>query len=535
MWQRSSLLRFCRWFFSWRILRRMVLLLVWLGTLVMLLYGIENWRGRRAWLEYRSLVESRGEQLDFSAFFPKPVPDEQNFASTPSVRSWFIRGPAGELSPALTAIDDYARLEQKVGPHFSKNGSPDARQFIDLVGWEMAFNALRTGSVGPGQQFDSGRLDPASRAKAAPAVLAGLSSIDAVVEELRQASHRPLCRYPVAYNVENPWGILLPHLHAIRNICERLQLRACAELASGRTEPALADVKLTFYLLDSLADEPFLIAFLVRLAGQPFALQPVWEGLAEHRWSEPQLQELQRYLQRLDFLTDIKRPLDSERAAGVLTADLIRRKGLGLLVALSGAGAPVSDQSVANFVGLFVPSGWYYQEQLTYCRLYEQGMGGLFDSQKRRIFPRQIDANSSALEATMSNGHRNVCQDILHHRVIATLLFPALGKVPAKAAFAQVAADQAAVACALERCRLATGQFPEKLETLVPRFINTLPSDPCNGEAYHYRRTGQGDFVLYSVGWNETDDGGFPGHGVFDPKQGDWVWWLNAQRIWAQP
>jgi len=30
--------------------------------------------------------------------------------------------------------------------------------------------------------------------------------------------------------------------------------------------------------------------------------------------------------------------------------------------------------------------------------------------------------------------------------------------------------------------------------------------------------------VLYSVGWNEKDDGGTPGKALFDEKQGDWVW-----------
>jgi hypothetical protein len=521
IWQRSSLCRFSRWLFSWRILRRLVIVLLWTITLVALLYGIENWRGRRAWTLYRQQLESQGEQLDLHAFIPKPVAEEQNFASTPLVRSWFVRGSAGELVHALNGIDDYERLQQKVGAS-GRNRSRDNRQFIDLEGWEMGFNALRTGSVGPGQRFDSGHTDSASRGKAAPAVLTGLSAIEPALEELRQASRRPACRYPVTYDLDNPWGILLPHLPAINAICRRLELRACAQLAAGRSGQALADVKLTFYLLDSVADEPFLIAFLVRLAGQPLAIQPIWEGLADHRWSDSQLQELQRYLQQLDFLADLKRPLDTERAAAILTADLIRKKGLGLLVALS-SGAPVSDRALANFVGTFVPSGWYFREQLVYCQLYDQGLSGMSDLRARRIFPRQIQANTSAVEATLTDRHK-AHQDVLQHRVLAQLLLPALGKVHLKAAMAQVAIDQAALACALERCRLATGQFPEKLEALQPRFINTLPTDPCNGQSYRYQRNADGQFVLYSVGWNETDDGGFPGQTLFDEKQGDWVW-----------
>jgi hypothetical protein len=89
---------------------------------------------------------------------------------------------------------------------------------------------------------------------------------------------------------------------------------------------------------------------------------------------------------------------------------------------------------------------------------------------------------------------------------------------------AQTATDQAAIACALERYRLANGQFPENLQALVPHFAAHLPNDAITGESFKYRRTDDGRFVLYSVGWNEKDDGGVPGETQFDRTQGDWVW-----------
>ena len=68
--------------------------------------------------------------------------------------------------------------------------------------------------------------------------------------------------------------------------------------------------------------------------------------------------------------------------------------------------------------------------------------------------------------------------------------------------------DLARVAIALERYRLAHGEYPESLDALAPQFIAKLPHDIINGQPLHYRRTADGQFVLYSVGWNETDDGG---------------------------
>ena len=62
---------------------------------------------------------------------------------------------------------------------------------------------------------------------------------------------------PVVYDLENPWGILLPHLGNIKRTVQRLQLRACAELAAGRSDDALADVKLMLYLADSVKTSRF--------------------------------------------------------------------------------------------------------------------------------------------------------------------------------------------------------------------------------------------------------------------------------------
>ena len=109
------------------------------------------------------------------------------------------------------------------------------------------------------------------------------------------------------------------------------------------------------------------------------------------------------------------------------------------------------------------------------------------------------------------------------------MLLPALSRVVVKSAAAQTVVNQAAIACALERYRLANGQFPEKLDALAPQFISPLPNDVLTGEPYKYRRTDDGQFVLYSVGWDEKDDGGVPGKTLFDEKQGDWVWEYPAK------
>jgi hypothetical protein len=512
---RSAIPRFFDWLFSWRIVRRLLIVLAWTVTIVALLYGEENWRGRHAWNKYRRELEAGGAQFDLKALIPKTVPDEQNFAATPFVESWFsIRAPEKVWN------DNYVPASTRVLASTVHEGN---RQFISLAAWEMAFESVQSGQPKPDQAFKSDKLDAESRAKAAPAVLDGLKASEAHLRELRAASRRSFSRYPVDYNLDDPWAILLPHLANVKAAVLRLQLEACAELAAGRSNSALEDVKLMFYMADSVKGEPCLISSLVRIACLDIAVQPVWEGLAEHRWSDAQLQELQTRLEQYDFVVDMKPSLNAERAAGVLTAELVREKGLGYLIALAGSDTPgPTGRRMANLLGWLIPSGWYYQEEVNYCRLFQLQMEGAFDTTQKRVFPNQVKSNVGELERELTSLRWGI--RFLRHRQIAALLLPTLHRIPVKAATGQVVADQAALGCALERYRLANGQFPEKLDALAPRFIAQLPHDPITGEPYKYRRADDGRFVLYSVGWNEKDDGGVPGKVLFDDKLGDVVW-----------
>jgi hypothetical protein len=312
----------------------------------------------------------------------------------------------------------------------------------------------------------------------------------------------------------------------VKFVCQRLQLKACAELAAGRSDAALADVEFLLRMADTFKDEPFLVSYLLRMACVQLAVQPVWEGLAERAWTDAQLQTLQTRFQDYNFVADMKRPFDCERAAGALTVDLVRKKGLALLVDWIGPGSPSSmDHKFANWCGGFIPRGWYYLEQVNHCCLYELQLDGAYDPAKKSIAPERVKANIKALENEIASGRLGkTVSAFLHHRIIAALFLPALGKIPVKAAIAQTAADQVVVACALERHRLANGNYPETLAALVPKFASQLPNDVLTGNAPLYARSSDERFQLYSIGWNGKDDGGKPGKLPFDEKDGDWVW-----------
>jgi hypothetical protein len=118
------------------------------------------------------------------------------------------------------------------------------------------------------------------------------------------------------------------------------------------------------------------------------------------------------------------------------------------------------------------------------------------------------------------------------YNIAERMFLSGLGAAIKKFAYGQESVDLARVACALERYRLKHGGYPESLDALAPQFIAKLPHDIITGRPLKYRRTDDGQFVLYSVGWNETDDGGvvvvfdgsFGKSGNVDINKGDWVW-----------
>ncbi len=79
----------------------------------------------------------------------------------------------------------------------------------------------------------------------------------------------------------------------------------------------------------------------------------------------------------------------------------------------------------------------------------------------------------------------------------------------------------ARTALALEQFYLDQSTYPASLSQLVPQFLPEVELDPTDFEPMRYQRTQADQFRLYSIGWNETDDGG-----KFEKeyKQGDWLW-----------
>ena len=156
-------------------------------------------------------------------------------------------------------------------------------------------------------------------------------------------------------------------------------------------------------------------------------------------------------------------------------------------------------------------------EQYEYVNLFRRFVLPGFDGTNRRIRPNEVNANEAQLDKAFHPG----LSGVLNHRFLSGLLMPAVVKTQSRAAHAQTAAHQAAIACALERYRRKHKDYPTQLAALAPEFMTSVPRDVIGVGPMGYR---QGKpVVLYSVGWDEKDNSGAPGKTMWD-ERGDWVW-----------
>ena len=525
---------FIRWFFAWRHFRRMLFALVCLIALIILFYAEEDFRGWYAWHQFKHEWEAKGERFDFASFIPPPVPVDQNFALTPIVASsydWILDKNGKLLNPRKTNYIDRLSMSRESSGFYDSVLWPtnyaDWRlaKMTDLKEWQNYYRTLATKT----NEF------PVSQTTQSPAadVLLALSKYDSDIEEVRKASALPYSRFPLYYSSDHPFEIILVHLAPLKKCCQVLQLRASAELDNNQSDKALDDVKLMLRLADSIHNEPFLISHLVRIALTSLALQPVWEGQIKHKWSDAQLAELERALEPLNFLNDYEFSMSNERAGAILEIDSMRRhrdyeKDEMFFRSMRGFAdedEPSIEYSAPSKIseilmcpaGLYLmPDGWYFENELTVAEMHRQCFLPMIDTNLQMALPKvRNDANEYFKKLNLGPWN------------MIALDFSDLRGSDRRFAYGQNSINMARVACALERYRLAHNEYPETLDVLAPQFIAQIPHDVIGGKPLHYRRTDSGKFLLYSIGWNETDDGGqidLQESGYTDTSKGDWVW-----------
>jgi hypothetical protein len=442
--------------------------------------SIEDWRGEYAWAAVVQAHIERGDPLDVLPPPPAPIPVAENFFGYPMLtRLYFAKSTNSEivaLARSVPVADHTVPLKWTEGEH------------VDL-----AVICALIAEKYPQQKWPA-HLEaepPTTR------LLAHLGGANHFLAELRHSALYRTQSQPIRSSptrLENIFKTEIPSLKFCRFTTQILSLHACASLATSDTRTAFADTLagLQFSRGVAASSDTLVEAMIAAVIVKP-AIQPVWEGIHAHTWSEAQLARFQTTLVATDIFSALHRGL------------IIDRNGT---LALLPSRLPL------------IPHGWTQQNQAYYAERSTTNIDAAASHTSPAFLP---NLNATELrEKKFSSSFAGHPYHIFAHWALISVT-----KVTRYTAFSANAVTLAFTACALERHRLAHDAYPESLTQLVPAFLPAIPLDVINGDPLHYHLSPDGTFTLYSVGLDGDDD-----HGRRAPTNsanpldadGDWAW-----------
>jgi hypothetical protein len=313
-------------------------------------------------------------------------------------------------------------------------------------------------------------------------------------------------------------AVLLPVEQELRKAARLLTARAMFRLGEKDAAGAWEDL-LACHRLSRLAGQsPFLIGDLVSIAIDAIACRADQALVASDVLTAEQARACLRDLDALPSLPSAAGAMDiGERYTFLDCVQLMARGRTEMLSELGvgddsgGAGNTGGGRSLLNAA---IDWNVVMQEGNAHYDALVAAMGIPDYAQRSAELSRMADeirpADGSALLQSFIGrslvGNRDeASRDAA--RVVVALFSPAAEQ-------ARLAEDRGTaryqltrVAFALAIYRAEYGEYPERLEQLVPGILPELPSDPFTGRPFVYQRTDDG-FRLYSVGDNQRDDGG---------------------------
>lgn len=440
---------------------------------------VENWRGKRAWERWKAQRVALGDCYDGSALAPPAVADGENFAKAPVVEA-AVRGKGPFLGG----------FQLPNGP--STVASWRLGREEDMEAWRKAFNN--------------------------PDLEAALAPCKPVLDAFAEATRRSGSRLKVRYEIDAMPGDSIPLMLGMRTVGKTLRLRALARLHGQHPEEALEDVLALLRFARQFQDEPHFTSHLLQVALVGHAMQPAWEGVSGRRWKETQLLTLQRELEGLDLLRSHRRTIWFERFVGVRAVESMAEASAWQRAEWNSvdSGSPDGQPSKAKVLlaWLLNPRGWVHRNLEAMDRFYVECWLPAVDPADHRVHAEAMQrADDRISELVRSRRYR-----------LAVTILPALVGQTARVAERQNALDEAVVACALERHRLATGALPESLSGLVPAYLPRIPVDLLTGAPLQYQPLPGGAYRLTSPGWKPGKGPADAERANFNFAEGSWNW-----------
>lgn len=457
-------------------IKKTIIVTAGLAGLIFLFYAEEYARGWLMWEIHLRRCTKRGDQFDINALIPPRIPDDQNMA-------------AAQIFKELMQTDKVDNVSLPI-IHYKhvQNGW--------RVGAKEDMNAWRTA-------FSNDDLTVA------------MAQYNPIFIEISKASRRPMARIEHDYtnlSTFNSFNMLL-------KLGKLYRLKTLVDLEQGRSEAAVDDIRIMIRLANITQDEPIAISSLIRIGILAMTLQPFREGISAHQWNENEFRALGGDFAQLDLIKHMDLALRGERCYWNKTLQQVLKKPDQIY--FNG----FYDKPTISWLVKLTPNGWAYLN----VRKSDIVYADYFIARTNIITTHRGQLPVERVEQICREDQRpRLIFEVLPYSVRNLIIGMCL-----KVGKAQTWMQCAAVACALERYRIAKGSYPDKLATLIPDYIERIPLDVIDGEPLRYQQDGKGGYVLYSIGWNRLDDKGVSADesatikgapSDLERKQGDWSW-----------
>jgi len=364
------------------------------------------------------------------------------------------------VPPKIPEIQNAAPLYESAALLLKAQPSPE-KDFLTYFG--NLSDAFIEGTITPGKLAE----------------LKGLFDRDAVIHALwivEQGTLRDSCRFDTDYEA----GVyaLMPHLPHFRDFGRILGAKALLDALNGRSDSTWAAIRTQLSLADALRTDPPLVSQLVRAHIVRISCQTIRQLAQVEPPDRQQSAEIGRLLSSFEDIQPLVNSTDAERVLfGEWAFNLSRRELLR------------QDD--------FVDNGW------TILGLYFKPVRLAYHTSYLRIMHKCAEL----MERPHSSDEARAVNEMIEKksRGLARSLLPAMARVNVihKSMLAEIRVTRTGLD--LLQNKQAGRAFPETLSQFQPAQVN----DPFSDKPLIYR-SGEENFLLYSVASDGEDDGGRP-------------------------
>ncbi len=306
-------------------------------------------------------------------------------------------------------------------------------------------------------------------------------------------------------------GVLMPDISDFRRLAFNLRLRAWFRAEQGRYQDASDDVKSCYRFGQHLKGDKVLIEQLVGIGIEALAVQTIRDIAGRYEIDSMVLADLQDSFEQIVADENFAVSLEAEK---LFVYDEIQRcftegrfGGGHLYLSRISTLADGSQNGLDEILlAIFSPQQWPRAAKVLFAHpgkkqtremanRYYNYWDKLYHKTSGQIRAEGIDVEKEAMEIIKGN-------------VLLEILAPALARVNEIANRNKTEVYATVTLLALLRYEKDKGSYPNNLQQLITAgYLKQLPMDSFSDKPLVYRKT-DGDFILYSIGPNFTDEGG---------------------------